>query len=132
MGWDFQREPLPRDRTTEDHVASMFDLVNSEGQIQEVIAKARAGSTVYLALKVTQRDRAPFVTALVVLTERTRSGFGHKTMDETFGPVESNAPASILRLLSPVADVCHHAMGQQWAAEWRARCRANLDAKKAA
>lgn len=48
--------------------------------------------------------------------------FAYKDMSESMGPCEDNCPSSILDLLSPTDD--------EWALEWRKRCRANIEARK--
>lgn len=44
-------------------------------------------------------------------------------MDESMGPCESDCPARILNQLSPFKDESKH----KYAADWRKRCRANLE-----
>ena len=58
-----------------------------------------------------------YTFAAVFLTRREGGGWGYKDMDETAGPVESEAPAKLLDLLSPTTHV--HAL------DWRQRCRAH-------
>jgi hypothetical protein len=127
MGWDYRITPLRAEITTEAYVSGLYDFIHANGTIQEVVGTAVVGSTVYLALRITERDRAPYTTALVVLTDRTLGGgIGHKSIDETFGPDEAAAPRSILSLLSPVAEICLYEQGQKWAAGWRAACASKL------
>lgn len=65
------------------------------------------------------------VWALVVPFSRYRghTNFFFKTMDETCGPFEADAPAAILDLLTPT--------DHEYAAAWREKCRANLDREAA-
>ena len=87
----------------------------------------------------TEAQHAPYLVpgdngmvrlALVILVKRGRGAdgynFGYKDMDETMGPCESQCPARILDQLSPYKE---DATG--YCKDWRARCRANLDARKA-
>lgn len=61
------------------------------------------------------------VWAAVIKVTHTRGdyGFCYKDMDESMGPCEANCPAKILDLLTPT--------DSEYANEWRARCRSNLD-----
>lgn len=61
------------------------------------------------------------VWAAVIKVHQTRGdyGFCYKDMDETMGPVYTDCPAKILDLLTPTDN--------EYANEWRARCRRNLE-----
>lgn len=61
------------------------------------------------------------VWAAVIKVTHTRGyhGFCYKDMDETMGPNEAHCPAKILDLLTPTDN--------EYADEWRARCRKNLE-----
>ncbi len=63
------------------------------------------------------------VWALVVLMGRHGGTFYYKEMDEGMGPGEAECPAEILDLLSPTDN--------QWANEWRERCRKHAVLKAA-
>jgi hypothetical protein len=64
--------------------------------------------------------------------------FGHKTMDEFSGPVDSKCPAKLLAMLSPFKpealvkperkpeDRWEPNAPAEWAYNWRERCRANI------
>jgi len=56
-----------------------------------------------------------YTFAAVFLTRRGGDGWGYKDMDETMGPHEAQAPASLLGLLSPTHS--------EYALQWRQRCR---------
>lgn len=58
-----------------------------------------------------------YVFASVFLTTAGRGEWGYKDMDESSGPVESEAPAKLLDLLSPTT--------AKYALAWRKRCRNN-------
>lgn len=58
-----------------------------------------------------------YVFAAVFLTTAGRGEWGYKDMDESSGPVESEAPAKLLDLLSPTT--------AEYALAWRKRCRDN-------
>lgn len=74
----------------------------------------------YAAIRIKESGE---VTALVVLMHRNPSpsvyeNFYYKYVDESMGPNESDCPASILNLLTPIE--------ASFALIWRDRCRANL------
>lgn len=78
----------------------------------KVLKSQMVGTTYYAAL---QDENG--VHAAVVLTAVHRNdycNFGYKDMSETWGPIESKCPASILKLLTPPAN--------EDAKEWRKRC----------
>ena len=125
MGWLYQHDPIT------DPVAYLTTLYDHDGErtTARVLAAARVGSTVYLAVKSTDKatDRS-FVTAVVILISNTRRhGFGYKDMNESMGPNECACPDRLMRLLSPVADLPHPG----YAAEWRARVAAHHQAAAA-
>lgn len=126
MGWDYCRD-IEGDATPEDCIRRRYTF-ERKGYRSTVLDAARVGATVYAALQVQEDDKPAIVTALVVLTQGhpKHAGFGQKGMDETWGPSESDCPARILDLLSPTS-----ALGdvRGWAAAWRLRCRAKLEAR---
>jgi len=87
-----------------------------------ILKAAFVGSTWYAAARIV-RPGKDYVLGVVVLTSR-RGGFGWKEMSEDMGPYESHCPAGILAMLSPVEEI------GGYAAEWRARCFANLAARR--
>ncbi len=64
------------------------------------------------------------VWGLVALTSRNEGMVYTKLVDESMGPNERSAPASILDLLSEPAP-------NEWAEEWRKNCRDNLERRAA-
>jgi hypothetical protein len=114
MGWDFS------------HVApgtKTLDVLKAEFGADRIVSGAVVGSTAYLAV-THEHEGQPVVLGVVVLTQRRRNdfyNFGYKVVDETMGPYEAQCPKRILDLLTdPLND---------YAAEWRDRCRENLAAK---
>ncbi len=65
------------------------------------------------------------IVCLVRYNPRDREGyiFGYKDMEESMEPYESECPERILDLLTPTDN--------QYAIEWRARCRENAAARRA-
>lgn len=127
MGWLFYRIPEGRSRKAE--CDSVINCASDNGT-WEVLKSAMVGSTYYAAVRKTPKDgAAPYVFAAIFLTKGGSRGddmnFGYKDMDESVGPCESQCPVGILDMLTPLA-----AGDKSYAADWRARCRANLEKKK--
>lgn len=122
MGW------LYRNDSVDDPVAYLTAKYNHDDTeyTRRVLAAARSGNTVYMALRITVRATgASFVLAVVILISNTREhGFGYKDMTETMGPCACACPDRIMRLLSPVADLPNPG----YAAAWRARVAARKQA----
>jgi hypothetical protein len=125
MGWLYRHDPI------DDPVAYLTDQFNYENEHRrsEVLAAARVGSTVYMAIRSTEKATgASFVFAAVILISNTRkNGFGYKDMTESMGPCECACPKRIMRLLSPVEDIPN----PSYTAEWRARVAAHHAATRA-
>lgn len=84
------------------------------------------GSTVY-AIGWHDKPDAPRVYfGLVVFTQRRRGEFGYKDMSEDMEPYAYDAPARMLDMLDRLAP-----NPPGYAADWRAKCRARIAAKKA-
>lgn len=95
--------------------------------------------TAYLAVRLNYPDKPSQVVALIYLLQFPRGergspgGFGYKDMDESMGPVESNCPERILKRLSPLPDAPAEGKDPyEYARAWRARCWANLEARREA
>ena len=90
MGWLYKHDPI------DDPVAYLVNQYNHEGEhrLYQVLAAARVGNTVYMALKCTDKTSGnAYVFAAVILISNTRKhGFGYKDMDETMGPYECACP----------------------------------------
>lgn len=84
---------------------------------------ARSGKY-YVIERQGNPDSNPQRLAVVGLVERGEGMVYTKLVDETMGPVEDNCPTRLLDLLPAEAP-------NEYAAEWRARCRANAEAKAA-
>jgi len=128
MGWTgLHRQPGLSDR---EFFEREFPIALGEhGQIVACATRpGMDGNRVFYAAVRNNPDapHAPGQTwALVVLTHRSGGyhNFAYKEMGETMGPAEDDAPAAVLDALTPTDN--------QWANEWRGRCRANL-ARRAA
>jgi hypothetical protein len=92
---------------------------------EHLVDAATVGGTFYGALK---RPDDGLVQAVVILTKWVRGdayNFGYKDMDESMGPCEAQCPPRILDLLSPVDALFPGSRCAEWAATWRAACRAH-------
>lgn len=131
MGW-LVYDHIPRDIRGEIH-----SICSGEGDTRTLrpIASEQVGDVWYVAVRAEFKDpevgRAwveemgytpnadgSYVFAAVILTSIENGEWGYKDLDETCGPNASEAPRSILALLSPTT--------REWALDWRKRCRANL------
>lgn len=111
MGWSF----MHRDKGMTDRDFFASEVLSPES---EIVACSTKNNVFYAAVRSAQPSVG--VWALVVLIQRTKGhyNFGYKVMSEDDGPVEHNAPASVLDALSPTE--------VQWANQWRAKARAAL------
>jgi hypothetical protein len=124
MGWLYQRDPV------DNPLAYMMGKYNYDCDTHtlQTLDGARAGNTVYLAVKSTDKTTGTsYVFAAVILISNTKKwGFGYKDMDESMGPCECACPERIMRLLTPIADLPNPG----YAAEWRARVAARKTEKR--
>lgn len=118
MGWTYTYKPAHQ--TTREFFEERFNASNGK-TTWKVLDCAPKGSVAYLALEITTAEERR-VVGLVCLIRRAkdRYNFGYKDMDETMGPYESECPKRILDLLTPLKPE------EEWAAQWRQRCRDNL------
>ena len=125
MGWLFRRDPIDDPVA---HLTNLFDYEDDK-RSNRVLAAARVGNTVYMALRCAEKATGKaFVLAAVILFSNTRKdGFGYKDMDETMGPCACACPERIMRLLSPVEEIPN----PSYAADWRARVAAHHQAAAA-
>lgn len=118
MGWLFHLDPI------DDPLAYLKAKYNynCDTHTLETLDGARAGNTVYLAVRSTDKETGQsFVFAAVILIRNTKKdGFGYKDMTESMGPCECQCPRRIMRLLTPVTDIPHPG----YTADWRARVAA--------
>lgn len=131
MGWTSMREPLG---CTRDEFLRREMTWSREGRSSEVVDTAWVGATCYMAVRhhsddekaagypdayCSWEDPRDFVGGVVVLTEGSgKGGFAWNILGEEMGPYESNAPASLLGLLTPLKDTLAAASAKAW----RERC----------
>lgn len=121
MGWLTMRD-TGRFANARAYLDDQFTYVRDEHRLT-VLKSSMVGSTYYAAAERIEAGGARSVFAIVCLTfsrPNARDGqtFGYKDMTEHMGPCESDCPASILDLLTPIDG--------DWPNDWRGRCRANL------
>ena len=128
MGWLYMQS-LGGHSGPKQYLDAQFTYARPE-MTSKVLRSALAGMRVYYAavehIRLDTGKRDVFaVVCLVRYNPRDKEGyiFGYKDMDETMGPCESDCPASILDLLTPI--------DAKYALDWRARCRENLAARRA-
>ena len=114
MGWLFQHDPI------DDPLSYLTKKYNydCETHTLQTLDGARAGNTVYLAIRSTDKKTGcSYVFAAVILISNTKKdGFGYKEQDEGMGPHQYDCPQRIMRLLSPIDDLPH----ARYSADWRA------------
>lgn len=125
MDWLFMRD-MGGCATPRSYLDNQFTYQRDTHRLT-VLASAMVGSTYYAACERLAADAERIVFAIVCLTKTStgaRDGctFGYKDMDETVGPNESECPAALLDELTET--------DSEYALAWRARCRANLLARK--
>ena len=121
MGWlTYYRAPGESDR---DHLQRQL-WPSGQYRIGEC---GTAGGTFY-ALCEPAAEGEPF--ALIVLQQRTRweYNYGRKELEEASGPCESLCPERVLDAIERAIP----APPNEWAQEWRARCRENIARREAA
>jgi hypothetical protein len=117
MGWTSTNR---RGRSVKDFLADEFKSDN-----WKIIDAAIVNRNEYYALIEYQRDAGMYpkgyrsvLVAMLKYAPRSYYDISYKDMDETMGPNIDNCP---LRILDALAD---HPPGNEYAAAWRARCRA--------
>lgn len=124
MGWTYQYEK-PADPKA--YLNSKLTWSSDTGS-RRVLASALVRQKVfYAAVEHIKPDGSRDVWAAVFLVDmkQSRDGlrFGYKEMTEHMGPCESECPAAILKLLTPLPET------EQYALAWRERCHAALKRK---
>lgn len=125
MGWLYMRE-MRGHATPRAYIDNQFTYSRDDHRLT-VLASSMVVSTYYAACERIEASGDRQVFAVVCLTRhnpRSTDGhvFGYKDMTEHMGPCESECPAALLDELT--------ATDSEYALAWRARCRANLLAKK--
>jgi len=131
MGWTTCNASHYTSKGNVDRKAECDSLYTWENEYRKItVEKSRMiGSVYYGAIRIHCKDgeEPDQIVGVVVLTNAGERGsdyfnFGYKSIEETMGPCESKCPKSILDLLTPTDN--------EFANEWRKRCRDNLNKKK--
>ena len=127
MGWTSYNAHHYNSKGNVDVLAEVNSMLNWEDEYRkcEVLKSSRHGSTVYSAVKCTNKATGvENVVATIFLTSVRNNdyyNFSYKDMDETCGPYYYDCPKAILDLLTPTES--------EWANNWRNACRENLEKK---
>ncbi len=98
-----------------------IESIYSNAGKNTILQAAKVGNIWYLAVKINATGE---VWAGVCKTSRHQGEWCYKDMDETMIPYYFDAPASLLKKLSPTT--------HEGATEWRKSCQERIAAKKAA
>lgn len=104
--------------TYADEKREVSDVYENNGK-NEILQISKVGSVWYLAVKVKESGA---VFGGVCITYRSQGEWGYKALDENVGPSYYDAPASLLKKLSPTTD--------KWAIDWRNSCQERIASKK--
>lgn len=119
MGWTYEHCE-PNLRAEIELVKGLFEH-ETEDLVQTPVYHTRRGNVHYLAVKTTRKaEGTSIVFGVVVLTTHDSEdyfNFGHREIDETEGPCYTQAPARLIRMLTPT--------DSEYANEWRKRCLEN-------
>ena len=127
MGWTSYNANHYNSKGNVDVLAEVNSILNWENDTHkcEVLKSSRHGSTVYSAVKSTNKTNGfEAVWAAIFLTSvnnKNYYNFSYKDMDETCGPYYYDCPKSILDLLTPTTS--------EYANNWRNACRENIEKK---
>jgi hypothetical protein len=104
VGWYYSHGT--KNQTWKEFIFSRFD--RPDHKIEQCSIK---GSVAYLACRTTKPE---MVYGLVLLLQTQDGLKGYKPIEEFAGPLDSDAPVSLIKRLSPTTS--------EWALEWRKRC----------
>ena len=120
MGWCFSASWKTRD----DMLAYLRRPERFAPNYELIKSSPRGNNHWYVAKR---RDTGALWIGLDLMKGGTRRdpGWGYKDLDETGGPVETNCPISLIKMVLPYPT-------NDWGREWRQRALAAAEAKKAA
>ena len=128
MGWTSYHATHYNNKGQVDRIAEVREICTSssnENGTWTPLKISAVGRVVYVAVERVKPNGERNIHAEIFLTSTDSKdyfNFSYKDMDETCGPFECDCPASILNLLTPTDN--------EYAKEWRRRCRENIDDKK--
>jgi hypothetical protein len=127
MGWDGVK--LGRGETPEAYARKMM------GGDKNVVDMVTMNGTIYAAVTADMDSEVDLyrkgdVLGLVVLVEYRDGYTMFKFLDEFSGPCAADAPAKIIRQLSPIRDGEKCQTMRDYARNWRQRCIVNVKNKQ--
>lgn len=126
MGWTYYHKDHGRTAADEvrDHLTWESDISSYRALDVAVVKLRTAYAAVEQITKATGERKVWAAVFLLGYAPNDEYNFGYKDMDESMGPCECDCPERILNLLTdpPL---------NEWAAQWRERCRANLAKRQA-
>ena len=144
MGWtSYSRWSSPRTREEEraEIVRLHTTLIDTAPYTAECLMASKVGSTWYAAIRLTPKpgreiagpvmsgcvpdERGAITYAGVVLTDRRDGKWGYKSLCESMGPTQAEAPLKLLSLLSPLDPET-----DRYAQSWRDRVAAHHAARR--
>lgn len=130
MGWTYYTDRRVKSYADERAEIERLCTFTNDLRQSKMIKASKVGSTWYAAVRLTGSAAAPIedrtyvnetdgsiIFAAVFLTGYDDGCWGYKDMEESMGPVHSQAPLSLLALLSEIKDP------DSYAHAWRQRCR---------
>jgi hypothetical protein len=141
MGWTVQYKFNSPQTYAEEkrEILKLFESCNPAVTFTP-LQVSKVGSTWYVACKVEGKaESSPYIAdasgayvfAAVILTSRHNGEWGYKDMDECSGPNAAQAPAGLLRKLSPLKpDTGAEYDSSRYARDWRARCEESAAKKR--
>ena len=131
MGWLIYNDRRIKCYADEKAEIERLCTFETDSRKTTVVKACKVGTTWYAAVRSESVDGTPqeqttfhldadgsYTFAAVFLTRYDDGCWGYKDMDEGQGPCESQAPVSLLDLLSEIKDP------DSYANDWRKRCRA--------
>lgn len=118
MGWLFLHDTPDNPKK---HLDNLLTGEGADGK-SRTLKSVMVGATYYAAVEHSRPNNTLTVYAVVILTQRSRGGWGYKVIHENSGPEKSDCPTGILDLLTPTS------VG--WADDWRKRCRRSHDFRR--
>ncbi len=133
MGWT----GIYTDRPAKEIIVDALTFSNERGSGRVVAIATKlhvsyiAWERSYTAESKSEHAGKTYIIGMVVLHGRSKGEFTYKEVSEDMGPCESECPASILDLLSPVESFAS-GNSAEWANAWRNRCRAAIEKRSKA
>jgi hypothetical protein len=125
MGWTFTH----RDKGMSQKEFFMGEFGGETTTVLDAASGSFDRHNVYVAVKL-RDSKVIGVACLTRWVPRDYYNFGYKDMSEDMGPVISDCPERILKLLSPVEELFTNEGSRDCASRWRERCWENIKSRK--